>query len=215
MAINEKAANTPTTIREWDVLLIESDDETCRVLAESCFRKLRALRVKTAQEGDEKLRRNNFRLIICADDLPDIPGLMLLAQTMELWPATQRILMCNDLDAGLHLHALREGSVVHYLPKPVDPVAASHLINYAVDQNHVMENLLMTRRLLDQAQASLAKQNAAPGMPVGLGPLLWLSLLIVLSFAIIMLGIAGFYVLKSASGIDFYPDKHLEDILEE
>lgn len=218
MAINEQAATSPQTIREWDVLLIEPDDETCRTLTQSCLENLRALRVRTAQEGEEKLRRTNFRLVICADDLPDIPGLMLLAQTMELWPATQRILMCSDLDSGLHLHALREGSVVHYLPKPVDPVAASHLIQYAANQNHVMENLFMTRRLLDEAQARLTNQNPAPQL-IGefrrgaLGSILWAAFVTVMIIMLVLLGLAAFYLLKSAVGIDFFPDQHLDDIL--
>lgn len=220
MAKTDQAAQNQPTIREWDVLLIEPDDETCRILTESCLENLRALRVTTAQEGDEKLRRTNFRLIICADELPDTPGLMLLAQTMDLWPSTQRILMCRDLDSDLFLHALREGSVVHYLPKPLDPEATSHLIKYAVDQNHVMENLLMTRRLLDEAQARLANEHP-PGSLAGefrrgaFGSLLWAAFMMVMAITIVLVGFASFYLLKSAVGIDFFPDKHLEDIITE
>lgn len=218
MPNNEQATNTAPTIREWDVLLIEPDDETCRVLTGSCLGNLRTLRVTTAQEGDEKLRRTNFRIIICADELPDIPGLMLLAQTMDLWPATQRILMCADLDSGLHLHALREGSVVHYLTKPVDPVAASHLIKHAAEQNHVMESLFMTRRLLDEAQARLTNQNPAASLAGDVrrgafGSILWAAFVTVMIIIIVLSGLAAFYLLKSAVGIDFFPDQHLDDIL--
>ncbi len=217
---NEPQKNDAQKIREWDILLIEPDDAICSVLQAECLKGQRVLRARTAQEGDEKLRRGSFRLIICADDLPDMPGLMLFAQTMELWPATQRILMCGDLDNDLMLHALREGSVVHYLPKPVDPVAASHLVDHALEQNRVMESLLAARRMLDQAQTQLAKHNPAGDMTGelrrgGLGSLLWLAFAMVMTIALVLVGFAAFYLFKSAIGIDFFPDSHLNNFLDQ
>ena len=219
MTTEQPESETPK-IRDWDILLIEPDDETCGVLHAECLEGQRVLRMQTAREGDEKLRRINFRLIICADELPDMPGLMLLAQTMELWPATQRILMCRDLDNELMLHALREGSVVHYLPKPVDPVAASRLVDYALEQNRVMENLFLARRLLDQAQTRLTNQNDAAGLTAdlrrgGLGSLLWLAFVMIMTITLVLVGFAAFYLFKSAVGIDFFPDSHLQDFLDQ
>lgn len=207
------------TIREWDVLLVEPDQETFCALRDGCLTGLRVLHARTAQEGDEKIRRLNFRLVICADELPDTPGLMLMAQTMQLWPATQRILMCNDLDKGLLIHTLREGSIVRYLPKPIDPEAAANLVGHALEENRMMERLFMTRQLLDKAQAQLAERSPAAGVVGelergGSKLLLWLTFATLVVIVLVLVGFAAFYLFKSSVGIDFFPDSHLQDLVE-
>lgn len=96
----------------WDVLVVEPDEGTRHVL-ESLLGTRRVKWVQTAAEGEDMLRKEEFGLVVCADELPDLPGLMLFAATRDLRPATQRILMCRDLDADFLLHALKEGSVLH------------------------------------------------------------------------------------------------------
>lgn len=183
---------------------------------DGCLRDLRVLRAQTAQEGEEKLRHLDFRLFVCADELPDVPGLMLVAQTMEIRPAMQRILLCRDLDNELLIHAMREGSIVHYLTKPVDPEAAARLIEHELEQNRVMENLLMTRRLLDEAQTELRRQSPATGVNEelrrgGVGSVVWLAFVLLVIITLGLVGLASFYLLKSAVGVDIFPGSHLKD----
>ncbi len=201
----------------WDVLVVEPDGGTRRVL-ESLLETRRVKWVQTAAEGEDMLRKEEFGLVVCADELPDLPGLMLFASTRDLRPATQRILMCRDLDADFLLHALKEGSVLHYLPKPLDPAAASRLIEHALDQNRLMQNLIATRDLLDRAETRIANIGATggdaklftPGFFRALVlPLFW----ILLVFALVFVGFSALYLVKSALGIDIFPKSHLQDFL--
>lgn len=200
-----------------DILVIEPEPETRRVL-QGLLANRRVEWAGTAAEGRKFLQREACQLVICADDLPDLPGLMLFAETRDLRPATQRILMCRDLDADFLLHALREGSVLHYLPKPLDPEAASRLIEYALDQNRLMQNLLATRNLLDRAETRIATMETSDigASPISRGcfrtlaaPVFWG----LLTFALVFVGLYALYLIKSALGIDVFPESHLQDFL--
>jgi len=201
-----------------DILVVEPEPETRRILR-GILGNRRVEWVGTAAEGEGLLRREECHLVICADELPDLPGLMLFAAIRDLRPATQRILMCRDLDADFLLHALREGSVLHYLPKPLDPEAASRLIEHALDQNRLMQNLLATRSLLDRAETRIATlETSGRGTdhfsPRTLRTLLLPAFWVLLVFALVFIGISALYLIKSAFGIDLFPESHLQDFLQ-
>jgi DNA-binding NtrC family response regulator len=203
----------------WDILVIEAEGETVQALRGLIDPGLRAEWAGSAAEGEKFLRENEVLVVICADDLPDLPGLMFLAQTRDLWPTTQRILMCHDLDSDLLLHTMREGGVFHYLPKPLDPEATAHLIDHALRQSRLMGSLSATRRRLDEAEVRVAHLGSTPARTsrwmVGTGSwlLLWMAAAGVLILALVLLGFTGLYLLKSYLGVDIYPDIHLQDLL--
>ena len=203
--------------RRWDVLVIEAEGETIRSLRALIDPGLCVGWAESAAEGENILRRSEARVVICADDLPDLPGLMFLAQTRDLWPTTQRILMCRDLDSDLLLHTMREGGVFHYLPKPLDPDATAHLIGHALRQSQLMESLTTTRRRLDEAEVRVAYLDSASRKNwftgTGIRLLLWLAAAILLAVALVLLGFTGLYLLKSYLGVDIFPDIHLQDLL--
>jgi DNA-binding NtrC family response regulator len=205
------------TTRRWDILVIEADGQTNAALLEIIDRELRTAWAATALEGETFLRGNEVRVVICADDLPDFPGLMFLAETRNLWPTTQRILMCRDLDADLLLHTMREGGILNCLPKPLDREATGHLIEHALRQSRMIESLTSTRRQLDEAEVRVAHLNSESRRSWftggGIGLLLWLAAAILLAVALVLLGFTGFYLLKSYLGVDFFPDIHLQDLL--
>ncbi len=134
------AAENP--IHRWDILVIESDQDTIDALREIIGPELKAAWAGSALEGGNFLRRHDVRVVVCADDLPDLPGLMFFAETRNLWPTTQRVLMCSDLDADLLLHTMREGGILNCLPKPLNREATEHLIEHALRQSRLMESLI-------------------------------------------------------------------------
>lgn len=205
------------TTRRWDILVIEADGQTNAELRDLIDGELRAAWAASALEGETFLRENEVRVVICADDLPDLPGLMFLAETRNLWPTTQRILMCRDLDADLLLHTMREGGIMNCLPKPLDREATGHLIEHALRQSRIMESLTTTRRQLDEAEVRVAYLDSASRKiwfsATGVGLLLWLAVAILLAVALVLLGFTGFYLLKSYLGVDIFPDIHLQDLL--
>lgn len=200
-----------------DALIVEANETVCRDLV-ACLRPgLRIQFAVTADEGERALRSGPFRLLVCADDLPDRSGLMLLASTQELWPSMQRILLCEQLDAELMLLTLKEGSVVHYLPKPIDPQASKNLLSHALEQHLLVENLAQTRRRLDAVEMRMQAVRLPEDTSRGPWPAAWWRLFFWSAFgllallALVLVGFMAFYFLKSSLGVDFFPDNHLEE----
>ena len=211
------AAENP--IHRWDLLVIESNQDTIDALREIIGPELKAAWAGSALEGGNFLRRHDVRVVVCADDLPDLPGLMFFAETRNLWPTTQRVLMCSDLDADLLLHTMREGGILNCLPKPLDREATEHLIEHALRQSRLMESLITTRRQLDEAEVRVANLDASSGRNsrwlagTGVWLLLWLAAAVLLVIALVLLGFAAIYLIKSYLGVDIFSDIHVLDLL--
>jgi response regulator of citrate/malate metabolism len=212
--MNER--NKPPPARE--ALIMEPDAAVARTLADLLPPGASVDMVSTAAAGLQLLEKQSYRLLICADDLFDLPGLMVLAQTQDLWPAMQRILLCQDVDGEFLLHALKAGSVLHYLPKPLDQEAARNLLHHTLRQHQLVAELLASRSLLLDRELDQSWQRAAAGGGRGLPAGAWKAFtlaawLLILLFAIAVTGFVGLYLLKSSLGIDYFPDSHLEDLL--
>jgi DNA-binding NarL/FixJ family response regulator len=219
MAASPAPSTSPDLAEIRDVLIVEADDRVCRDLV-SCFRAHTSVQfAATAEDGEQALRRTPFRLLICADDLPDRSGLMLLAATQDLWPSMQRVLLCQHLDAELMLLTLKEGSMVHYLPKPIDLQASKNLLAHALEQHLLVENLAQTRRRLDAMEGQMQTLRLPEDTSRGPWPAAWWRLFFWSAFgllaliALVLVGFLAFYFLKSSLGVDFFPDNHLEDFL--
>jgi len=198
---------------------VEADEAIRRQLRDCLDSGLLTTECTSAEEARAFLAANRVRLLIMADDLPDLPGLMFLAETRDLWPGMQRILMCTDLDADLLVHAMKEGGILHYLTKPLDPEAAEKVIDYCLQQNAMLERLGRTQKLLDLATVRdrNTSQENARGSVLFTSALwragFWLIFFVTLCFVLVLLGLASVYLLKSSLGFDFFPDSHLQDFL--
>ena len=202
-----------------DVLIVESDEQVREELRQCLAPDIGVHFAATAEEGEALLRIGAYRLLICADDLPDRSGLMLLASTQDLWPSMQRVLLCNVMDAEMMLLALKDGQVFHYLPKPIDHEASRTLLAHAIEQHRMAETLIQTRRRLDAAEVHLQTlrlpedTTRGPGAMAGWRIFVWSALALLTLLALALAGFAGFYFFKSSLGVDFFPDSHLEDFL--
>lgn len=202
-----------------DVLVLDPDPAATALIRSIFGKTLKIESRKNAEEGGVFLADSKVRVLVCADDLPDLPGLMYLAQTQDRWPSMQRILMANDLDAGLLLHAMREVSIFHYLPKPLDPDATRHLIEHALRQNRLLVNFSRTRQELDDAKARIDGLVTVPGraskaLADGAGRLfLLIAFGLALGIGVIFAAFAGLYFLKTGLGIDIFPEIHLRDVM--
>lgn len=211
---NHRGTPDPQAEMHHDVLLIEPDEETFRQLEQHCLDGLGVIRVTTAADGEARLSTQDFSLVICADDLPDLPGLMFLAHTIDLRPMTQRVLMCRELDADLQQEVLRSGSLAHFLPKPIDPVAAKNLIDHALEQSRVLRRLVALRQTLNNAEAELSREHGRTAGGEGAGrTLLWVIAAAITFVFVLLVGLVGVYLAKSALGIDLLPDQHAWDLL--
>lgn len=203
----------------WDALLVDADPAVCDQLRGLLGAGGRVAERDSAAGAREFLDANSVRLLIMADDLPDLPGLMFFAETRDLWPGMQRILMCADLDADLLVHAMKEGGILHYLTKPLDIDAASKVVDYCLQQSALLDRLGRTQKLLDLAtvrsrdRESEQNQGATIFSSAVMRISFWLIFFLTLSFVLVLTGLATVYLLKSSLGFDFFPDSHLGDFL--
>lgn len=202
-----------------DALIVEVDAGIARELVGLLPPGSQVDLASTAKDALELLRERPYRLLFCADDLPDIPGLMVLAETQELWPAMQRILLCADFDADFLLHALKAGNMLHYLPKPLDAGATHQLVEHALGQQRLIAELLATRSLL-AARELEGPRGRTGGLAAGWSDSreAWRTFAIavfavIFLMAILLTAFVGWYLLKSSLGIDYFPDSHLEDLI--
>ncbi len=200
----------------WDFLLIDADPGVIRQLDDLVPAGSRSAHARSAADGEAFLRSHSIRVVVCADDLPDLPGLMLFARTRDLRPGLQRVLMCADLDADLLRHAMTEGGILHYLPKPLEAESTVHLLAHALRQSQLLETLSSTRSRLDASETRLQSAMAAREAPAPLPLRLWLfsAFGIVSVVMLVLIGFATVYLVKSALGFDFFAAMHLRDILE-
>jgi response regulator RpfG family c-di-GMP phosphodiesterase len=206
-------------LERWDALVVEASQSIREQLRDVLGLDLRVKECESAAEARDFLGKNQVRLLIMADDLPDLPGLMFLAETRDLWPGMQRILLCVDLDADLLIHAMKEGGILHYLTKPLDGDAATKVVDYCLQQSALLERLGRTQKLLDLATVrsrDRARETHA-GATIFTSALwrvsFWLIFSLTLCFVLVLTGLATVYLLKSSLGFDIFPDAHLADFL--
>jgi DNA-binding NarL/FixJ family response regulator len=203
----------------WDVLLVEPDVAIRGQLADLIGVAQTIAERTSASEAREFLKNHPVRLLIMADDLPDLPGLMFLAETRDLWPGMQRILMCADLDADLLIHAMKEGGILHYLTKPLDIDASTKVIEYCIQQSLLLDRLGRTQKLLDLATVRSRDRKTEDNAGARLfssalwRAAFWLIFFLTLCFVLVLVGLATVYLLKTSLGFDFFPDVHLQDFL--
>jgi len=216
---NPSGFGSEDRIERWDALVVEASVETRQQLRDLLSEDLLIAECESAAQAQDFLGNNQARLLIMADDLPDLPGLMFLAETRDLWPGMQRILMCADLDADLLVHAMKEGGILHYLTKPLDVGASTKVVDYCLQQSALLDRLGRTQKLLDLATVRSRDrvQESHAGATIFTSALwrisFWLIFFLTLCFVLVLTGLATVYLLKSSLGFDFIPDAHLQDFL--
>ena len=186
-----------------DILILEPDPAAAAELVRGLPARLKYRVVITPSEAEAFLDEFGPRLFLCADDLPDEPGLMFLARTEKRWPSTKRVLMAPDLDGELFFHAMSEVTIFSYLNKPVDRGELIRTIHHAVLDR-------------DRFVATEPESRAHAPEPASWVRILLLTVLAVLAAALVLLVLVTvFFMLyraKSVAGIDLFPETHLSDL---
>lgn len=201
-----------------DLLVVDTDSTTRTILGECLAPGLRFETVPDTRTAEELLQHGHVKILICSDELKGESGLMFLARTQDRWPMLQRILMVGDVGSDLLIHAMREVSVFHYLPKPLEAQAVRHLVDHSLRQHALLERLVKTERDLGEARmlnARLASGSESVHRFVKEAPKLVtvVTYLMLISTALAVIALSAIYWFKSAVGIDFMPSTHLRSLL--
>ena len=153
------------------------------------------------------LRAEPFDVLICRDELPGEPGIMVLARHTEGTPWMRRILICSPLEPELLLHIINEVRVFRCVVEP----CPDHVLHRHVDQA-VEEAVAAHRRFL----AAAREDHPAHLLSAWVKLLPRLALLTLLTCGgVLLIGAATLfvlYLLKSCLGIDIFADAHLSSL---
>jgi len=185
-----------------DILILTGESSEARQLEGWLSGGWNVVSAANLNEAEALLDEPGVRTLVCSDELTDESGLMFIARTQSRWPGTRRILMATDLDGSLFFHAMHEVDIFSYLRRPFDKNEFVRVVSHAAND---------PKTLTGVPRSSSARPNgAAGGWGASLGVIVGL---VVLATVLVVGLIACAYLLKSALGIDFFPDWHFWELL--
>jgi len=103
-------------------------------------------------EGLDILRKHSVDLIISDMRMPEMNGADFLAQVVELWPETVRILLTGYADLQSTIDAINKGRIFSYCNKPWNDEELKLLVRRALEQKRLREER-------DHLSTIILKQN--------------------------------------------------------
>jgi two-component system, sensor histidine kinase and response regulator len=141
------------------------DDEIDNVQAlERIFRaKYNVLRATSGREALQILdqQRGPVSLILTDQRMPEMTGVEFLAQTIEKFPDTVRILLTGYTDIESIVSAVNTGQISRYLTKPWDPVDLQATVDQAVERFVMSRELTQKNFELEKAYTELKTLDQA------------------------------------------------------
>jgi len=187
-----------------DILILTGEPSERRQLAGWLLAGWNVVSVANLREAEAFLEEPGARAFVCSDELPDESGLMFIARTQSRWPHTRRILMATDLDGSLFFHTMHEVDVFSYLRRPFNRGEFIRTMSRAVNEPEAPSVEVSAGQQVPCER--VAGWCASVGVTVGL---------VVASVALVLLLLVVAYLLKSALGVDIFPDWHLGDLLRD
>jgi class 3 adenylate cyclase len=102
-------------------ILYVDDEEHNLISFEATFRKEYTVHTaKSAEEGIAIMRKNDIRLVITDQRMPEMTGIQFLEKIAPEFPDTIRMILTGFSDIGVIVEAINSGGVFRYITKPWD-----------------------------------------------------------------------------------------------
>jgi len=102
-------------------LLYVDDEEHNLISFAATFRKeYKVLTAKSGEEGLEILRKNDVKLVITDQRMPEMTGIEFLEKVIPEFPNAIRMILTGFSDIGVIIEAINSGQVFRYITKPWD-----------------------------------------------------------------------------------------------
>ncbi|AMK74885.1 PAS domain S-box-containing protein/diguanylate cyclase (GGDEF)-like protein [Methylomonas methanica] len=110
-------------------------------------------------EGLTVMHEHIVDLIICDMRMPTMSGAEFLAQALEQWPATVRILLTGYADLQSTIEAVNKGRIYSYCTKPWDDEELKLLVHNALQQKRLREEQERLSAIIRQQNDELKAIN--------------------------------------------------------
>ncbi len=147
------------------ILLVDDEEailETLEYTFEDDYEVLTAI---NALRGLEILEANAPVAVVISDQrMPRMTGTEFLAQVLERYPDTVRIILTGFADMTAIIEAINEGQIYAYIPKPWDPEQLKQVVSSAVahhelvrENRRLVEDLGRSNLLLESVMTRLVR----------------------------------------------------------
>lgn len=158
-----------------------------------------------------------------ARDLPEAPdGIAFCRAVHRQWPDLKCVLVAAEGPQSPQIDAFNDHALFRCLLEPVTPEALSRAVRDAVrrcEMDRIQNHLVARAAEIDRAVHGMpwwlfhlrSRLGSLAGMVGGS-----FALCLIAGVVLLLAGIGAFlilYYVKSALGIDFFPDRHLKDVL--
>ncbi len=201
------------------VLVVDDEEALQRVVQVALGARFNAIYARNTREADALLLEHPIQVVVCDHLMPGENGLDFLVRMRQSHPLVSRILLTGCDDRETILAAINRSGVCRYLTKPV---CLGELLQAVEDATRLHASAARYAGLgkdnadLRSSLHRLLSRSAAPyESPVKLLAVSLLGLVTVLAAALFvgLLVFVVLYALKSALGIDFFPNWSHSEVL--
>ncbi len=115
-------------------ILAVDDDNAVRISLNVMFRKWTDIELEVAEDARsalEKLAVNEYLMMFCDIDMPEMNGLELLKEVKERYPKMPVVMLTGNQDIKTPIQAFRDGAM-DYLQKPMQTASVRETIDNAI-----------------------------------------------------------------------------------
>lgn len=132
------------------ILIIEDEAAIRRVLAKILLEENQGYQIEEAQdglEGLEKIKKDDYDLVICDIKMPKFDGIEVLEATKKIKPETPFLMISGHGDLETAVHSMRLGAF-DYISKPPDLNRLLTAVRNALDKKQlIVENKILKKKV--------------------------------------------------------------------
>ncbi|HCU45453.1 MAG TPA: response regulator [Sphingobacterium sp.] len=137
-------------------VLYVDDEENNLVSFKATFRfKYKIFTALSGAEAIDIVKKNSIDIIVTDQRMPEMTGVELLEEIIDIAPEPMRILLTGYTDMAAVIDAVNKGKIFHYLNKPWSEEELDETINRAYDIYSERKNLLETYSKLEISNEQL------------------------------------------------------------
>lgn len=137
-------------------VLYVDDEENNLVSFKATFRfKYKIFTALSGAEAIDIVKKNSIDIIVTDQRMPEMTGVELLEEIINIDPEPMRILLTGYTDMAAVIDAVNKGKIFHYLNKPWSEEELDETINRAYDIYSERKNLLETYSKLEISNEQL------------------------------------------------------------
>ncbi len=143
------------------ILLVDDEAENLRALERTLRVSFDVTLSASPQDALEKLRSEEFAVIVSDQRMPGMPGTEFLAEASKICPITTRLILTAFTDSKEILSAINRAEIYRYVTKPWDNADLISTLRQAVERFQLQKENLHLVEELRRANHSLESQVAA------------------------------------------------------